>query len=885
MTATHVSHPLHVDGKFLKLGESRFLARGVSYGTFEPDADGSQYPHSDVVASDFERMRQIGINLVRVYTEPRRQLLDAAASAGLKVMVGLPWAQHVAFLDDARLCREIRRDLAQAVRRVADHPAVACLSLGNEIPPNVIRWHGQRKVERFLASLHDTAKSAAPELLLTYVNYPPTEFLDLSFFDLCAFNVYLHRERDLRAYLARLQNIAGARPLLITEAGADSLREGEEGQAALTSMQIKVGFSEGAAGVVAYTWTDEWWRGGEYVRDWAFGVTDVERRPKLALYSMVNAFANAAFAGSERKRWPRVSVLVCAHNAEQTLDECLTSLEQLNYPNVEIIVVNDGSRDATGAIARRHPAIKLIETDNEGLSAARNTAAHAATGEIVAYIDSDARADHEWLSYLVQPFLRSDAAGAGGPNVVPDDDGWIAQCVARSPGGPTHVLLDDRVAEHIPGVNMAFRRDVLLSIGGFDPSYHAAGDDVDLCWRLQARGYRLEFAPSALVWHRHRNSVKAYWRQQVGYGEAESMLIDRHPEKFLDGNARWRGRIYSPLPVIRSMSRLRINAGVWGTAPFPSVYCTHTASVWFPHSSHWHLLSAGSLLGAVALLAMGRIAEAALLILTAVAGIACTAIGCLVLAWRTDVSRLSPIGWLPSRASQLVYRVTIAALHYIQPLARAAGRVRGRLAPPDPARVAAAAMSGTRSVRVVDAGRALALLIRRRAQMDFWSEHWLDRTALLTDLTRRLRTRGVGRRVDVDDGWHGRHDVAIAVGRWGQLQSITLVEEHARGRCLLRVRTFVRITTTGVVTLAAGVLAAAAMAPLSSSLALAFAGTLSVAAVTGMVRQMARVQTGFRAVISAIVAEHEMQPMTRPAASQPATPPSAVGAPDAVART
>ena len=131
-----------------------------------------------------------------------------------------------------------------------------------------------------------------------------------------------------------------------------------------------------------------------------------------------------------------------------------------------------------------------------------------ATGEIVAYTDADTRADCDWLMYLVQPFLKSDVVGSGGPNVVPSDDPPMAQCIARAPGGPTHVLLDDRTAEHVPGCNMAFRREALLAIGGFNPIYLRAGDDVDVCWRLQARGWKIGFASAALVWHHHRSSIK-----------------------------------------------------------------------------------------------------------------------------------------------------------------------------------------------------------------------------------------------------------------------------------------------------------------------------------------------------------------------------------------
>src|SRR5262249_50256120 len=219
------------DGKFLRLGEDRFLVKGVTYGTFAPDAEGYQFPTRAQTADDFRMMAELGINTVRTYTAPRRDLLDEAATNGLRVMVGLPWSQHVAFLDDRSLKRQIRRELIARVTQLGDHSAVLAYALGNEIPPGVVRWHGRRRVEQFLRDLYENAKDAVPDGLFTYVNFPPTEFLDLTFFDICAFNVYLHREHELRAYLTRLQHIAGHKPLLLAEAGADSVREGLAGQA------------------------------------------------------------------------------------------------------------------------------------------------------------------------------------------------------------------------------------------------------------------------------------------------------------------------------------------------------------------------------------------------------------------------------------------------------------------------------------------------------------------------------------------------------------------------------------------------------------------------------------------------------------------------------
>ena len=105
---------------------------------------------------------------------------------------------------------------------------------------------------------------------------------------------------------------------------------------------------------------------------------------------------------------------------------------------------------------------------------------------------------------------------------------------------------------------MAFWRERLLEIGGFDPIYRAAGDDVDVCWKLLDRGYEIRFHPSALVWHRRRNSVKAFWRQQLGYGKAEALVEHNHLDKFNSfGQATWQGVIYGPTSMLSAGARLR----------------------------------------------------------------------------------------------------------------------------------------------------------------------------------------------------------------------------------------------------------------------------------------------------------------------------------------
>ena len=782
------------DGKFLLAAGERFLAKGVTYGTFAPDAHGYQLPPLGRVADDFRLMASLGINTVRVYTVPSGELLDEAGRHNLRVMVGLPWSQHVAFLDDRRQVRTIRSEVTKTIAELSDHPAVLMFALGNEIPPGVVRWHGRVRIERFLRQLYQDGKAKSPDSLFTYGNFPPTEFLDLSFLDVCAFNVYLHRGADLRAYLARLQHVAGQRPLLLAEAGADSIREGEDGQADITAMHARVAFEEGACGAIAFAWTDEWWRGGHPVEDWRFGLVDLERRLKPAAAAVSSAFAEAPFPPATRASWPRVSVVVCAYNAAGTIEDCLTSIEGLAYPDYEIILVNDGSLDRTSEIARAHPRVRVIDTPNRGLGAARNLGLAEASGTVVAYTDADVRVDRDWLEFLIQPLLSStDVVGSGGPNLVPVDDPPMAQCIARAPGGPTHVMLDDRVAEHVPGCNMAFIREALLAIEGFDPIYLRAGDDVDVCWRLQARGWKIGFAPAALVWHHHRSSLRSYWRQQVGYGEGETWLMGHHPEKFLDGRMVWRGSIYSSVPFVRSLQETRVNSGVWGTAVFPSVYRADVHPFAFlPHSILWQLLSfILTLTGAGFAVSGDHPWIAALLFGSGLVGIVATVAKNLSYVARSEVSSI-PRGPLWSRA-------TIACLHFLQPFARARGRVRGMLAPPEVVQSRTKPQASHRPwPSLADAWRALLLISGSVIENRYWAEVWISADRYLTQLTTALRRSPAVRSVLVDEGWSDDRDVSVFVGRWGWLDVRALVEDHGAGKCLLRLSTHLRPTAFGL---------------------------------------------------------------------------------------
>ena len=809
-----------VAGKFLTLGGEKLYLRGVTYGPFRPEADGSEYHSRELVERDFAAMRASGINAIRLYTVPPLWLLDAAARYGLRAMIGLPWEQHIAFLDERKRADDIVARTRAGVRQCAGHPAVLCYAVGNEIPASILRWYGPRRVEAHLERLYEAAKREDPDGLVTYVNYPTTEYLQLPFLDLVCFNVYLEARDRLEGYLARLQNLAGDRPLVMAEIGLDSRRNGLDVQARTLEWQVRSAFEAGCAGAFVFSWTDEWHRGGEEIDDWDFGLTSRGREAKPALHAVASAFGETPFPAGEA--WPRVSVVVCTHNGSGTIRECLEGISRLEYPDFETIVVDDVSSDGAGDIAREM-GFRVVPARGRGLSCARNTGCEAASGEIIAYIDDDAYPDPHWLSYLAAAFRDQSFAAVGGPNLPPPGDGALAECVANAPGGPNHVLIADRVAEHLPGCNLAIRRRCLEAVGGFDPQFWVAGDDVDICWRLQERGWTLGFHPAAQVWHHRRGSALRYWKQQVGYGRAEAMLERKWPEKYnAAGHVAWTGRLYGR--PIRALWRGRIYQGSWGSAPFQSVYTPAPgllSSIFL--MPEWNLVIAS--LGVLALLGVlwPPLAAANALLAAAV---------CLPLAQATFAAARACSGMRERRWYERAAMTALTAfLHVIQPVARLVGRLRAGLTP---WRRHGDDRLGFPNYRTVS----------------IWSEVWRASDDWLRSLEAALRAR---RLVVVRGGDFDSWDLEVRVGTLGAVRISMAIEEHGSGRQLVRFRSRPRRSAAGgALTALLALLAGAAAvdrawvpAAALGAIALALAGRKAYEhslAISAAVRALERIQ-------------------------------------------
>jgi O-antigen biosynthesis protein len=783
-----------VRGKYLYRGDEKLIVRGVTYGPFSSEPGAGFDPTT--AAADFTSMSEAHVNAIRVYEPPPRWLLDLAHQHGLLVMVGVPWEQHIAFLDTGA-ARAIESFVRDSVRSCAGHPAVLCYSIGNEIPAVIVRWHGRRRVERFLSRLCDAARDEDPGALVTYVNFPSTEYLRLPACDLLSFNVYLERRELLEPYLLRLQNLADDRPLLLAEVGLDSARNGEDVQADTLAWQLEAILAAGCAGAFVFSWTDEWHRGGYEIRDWDFGLTTRGRRPKLALSAVAHAFSG------ERPRAqlaaPSITVAVCSHNGAATLRECLKGVLAQRYDDYEVIVVSDGSTDATASVAAEHAGVRVIETPPRGLAAARNRAMSAARGEIIAYIDDDASPDPDWLSHLVNAFATGPWAAAGGPNVPPPGSGAVAQCVANAPGGPTHVLVSDAEAEHVPGCNMAIRTDALKAIGGFDEQFHAAGDDVDVCWRLMDSGQRIGFVPGAVVYHHRRSSVLGYLRQQRSYGKAEALLERKHPDKYGPaGHVDWAGQLYgNGAAQHRGGWRWRVYYGGWGTAAYQSIYGPRRSLLQsLPLMPEWYL--------GIAVLALLSAAGAAWSPLLLALPLLAVAVAAVVADAALGASRAR----FSAPAAKFRLRVLTALLYLLQPPARLYGRLAHGLTP-----------WRRRGPRMP------ALPVTHN--YSFWCERWQGTEERVRAIIARLRDEGS---VTLSGGEWDRWDVEVRGGLLAGARLRMAIEEHGAGRQLVRVRCWPsapRISLAlATLAVALGVLGTLEHARGAAVLALVFAGVV-----------------------------------------------------------
>lgn len=231
------------------------------------------------------------------------------------------------------------------------------------------------------------------------------------------------------------------------------------------------------------------------------------------------------------------SVVMAVRNGARTLPRCLDRLAEQTHPPHEVIVVDNGSRDGSGDLARafaaRAPRLRLqvLEEDRTGATFARNRGVATASGDFVAFTDADCEPAPDWLERLLAAFRPGIGAVAG--RIRPAPPGNVVEAFAalytlRTGEEPFEATRFTLLRGGFPTANLAVRRDLFTAVGGFHEGIRIYGEDYDLCARIYQRGLTIRYEPQAVVLHHHRTSLPGLLRQSFHFGACHAYLLRRH---------------------------------------------------------------------------------------------------------------------------------------------------------------------------------------------------------------------------------------------------------------------------------------------------------------------------------------------------------------------
>ena len=244
-----------------------------------------------------------------------------------------------------------------------------------------------------------------------------------------------------------------------------------------------------------------------------------------------------------KNKLPLISIIISAYNEERTLRQCLDSLLVLEYPNYEIIMVNDASKDNTLTILQEYQKkskkIKVVTYSiNKGVPGARNEGMKVAKGEFFVFTDADATFPKEWPLKLIEPFTANPKIGAtGGRDIAPPNQPLIQRCIDYTltsfigTAGLRGAKV--RLAKYaVTGCNFAVRGEVVRKVGMHNEKIRWRGEEKEWCQRIREAGYDIVFVPESYILHYRRISLKSFWTQTYKSGKARFDIIKVAPGSF-----------------------------------------------------------------------------------------------------------------------------------------------------------------------------------------------------------------------------------------------------------------------------------------------------------------------------------------------------------------
>jgi glycosyltransferase involved in cell wall biosynthesis len=227
-----------------------------------------------------------------------------------------------------------------------------------------------------------------------------------------------------------------------------------------------------------------------------------------------------------------ISVIIPTFNGASRIGYCLESLiQQTGRRSVEILVVNDGSNDDTADVVQQYSGVRLITQANAGPAAARNRGALASCGAIVLFTDDDCVATPNWLDAMLEPFENPEVVGAKGVYRTRQKS-LVARFVQIEYEDKYRLVARLAEIDFIDTYSAAFRRDRFLEMGGYDISFPVAcAEDVELSYRMSARGWKMKFAPNAVVFHTHPDTLFKYLKKKYKFAFWRVLAVRKHRSK------------------------------------------------------------------------------------------------------------------------------------------------------------------------------------------------------------------------------------------------------------------------------------------------------------------------------------------------------------------
>lgn len=257
---------------------------------------------------------------------------------------------------------------------------------------------------------------------------------------------------------------------------------------------------------------------------------------------------------------PSMTVLVPAYAEERTIGAALDALAAVDYPDLEVIAIDDGSPDGTAEVIRgrleRNPRLRLLrKTVNEGKAMAMNDAIAVSRGEIIVVIDADAQVAPQALRAIAAHFVRIPRMGGVTGNPRPVNLGsWLAEMQVVEFAAQVSLMRRAQVAWGriltMSGVISSFRRSVLADVGMFDPTMDT--EDIELTWRVQRRFYDVRYEPRAVVGMSVPITVRGLFRQRLRWGRGLVQVLLKHGVVLF----RWRNRRNWPVIIEAILSLL-----------------------------------------------------------------------------------------------------------------------------------------------------------------------------------------------------------------------------------------------------------------------------------------------------------------------------------------